>query len=136
MGLGSYIAAVKDKLTAEHKRVRLAFARRYVRYPAAFWRSVIFSDEKSWSSSAHGRIRVRRQCYHRFDTENILTVKKSGRTSVSVWAGMSWTGGLTPLRRVAGNLTAVQYTAILDDTLMPYVAENFPDQPFIFMQDK
>ncbi|EFX74969.1 hypothetical protein DAPPUDRAFT_251247 [Daphnia pulex] len=34
--------------------------------------------------------------------------RRSGRTSVSVWGGM-WSGGLTRLSRVEGNLTAVQY---------------------------
>jgi hypothetical protein len=135
-GLRYRIAAVKDVLTEEHRAGRLRFARRYVNMPIAFWRLVIFTDEKSWSSSAHGQIRVRRLNNQRYSRENILHIKKSGRSTVSVWGGM-WLGGVTPLRRVVGNLTAVQYVNILEGTLIPYLTDYFPPgEAVTFVQDK
>lgn len=135
-GILSQIAAVKDILTDAHRAARLHFARQYVNMPLEFWRWVIFTDEKCWSSAAHGRIRVLRQKNKRYNRENILEVKVSGRTSVTVWAGM-WLGGVTPLVRVQGNLTAVQYTNILDTVLIPYIDENFPQiEPTTIVQDK
>lgn len=135
-GILSQIAAVKDILTEEHRAARLLFARRYVNMPLEFWRWVIYTDEKCWSSSAHGQIRVWRLPGKRYARENIHEVKVSGRTSVTVWAGM-WLGGMTPLVRVQGNLTAVQYTNILETTLLPYIEENFPAiEPTTIVQDK
>ncbi|KZS02768.1 Uncharacterized protein APZ42_000054, partial [Daphnia magna] len=101
-GMNSRIAAVKDILTEEHRAARLHFARRYVHYPLEFWRWVVFTDEKSWSSAAHGQLRVRRSANERFDRKNIYSIKRSGRTTVSVWGGM-WLGGITPLYRVTNN---------------------------------
>lgn len=103
MGLGFWIAAVNNILTEEHRRARLAFARRYIRYQLAFWKSVIFSDKKYWSTKAHGWIRVQRLRKTRFNAENILNVNKSCRCSACVWAGLSWERGLTLLTRVIGN---------------------------------
>jgi hypothetical protein len=136
-GLKSMIAAIKDILTDEHKAARLAFALRYVNFPIEFWRWVVFTDEKSWSSNAHGQIRVRRLPGKRFDKENIHQVKRSGRTSVCVWAGM-WLGGLTPLVRVNGNLTARQYIdRMLNPVLLPFMAEiNPPGEAHHFVQDR
>jgi hypothetical protein len=73
--------------------------------PIAFWRLVFFTDEKSRSSSAHGQIHVRRLNNQRYSRKNILRIKKSDSSTVSVWGGM-WLGGV--LRRVVGNLTTVQ----------------------------
>jgi len=135
-GLKSQIAAVKDILTDEHRAGRLAFARPYVNHPIDFWRRVIFTDEKSWSSSSHGRVRVRRLKNDRFKKRNILNIKRSGRTSVSVWGGM-WSGGLTRLSRVEGNLTAVQYVNILETNLFAYIRVNFQrGERITFVQDK
>ena len=86
---------MKDVLIEEHRAERLRFARRDVKMPIEFWRVVIFKDEKSWSSSAQGRIRVRRLNKQRYSGKNILHIKKSGRSTVSVWGGM-WLGGVTP----------------------------------------
>jgi hypothetical protein len=75
-GMHSRVAAIKDILTEEHRAARLHFARRYVHYPIEFWRWVIFTDEKSWSSSAHGQLRVRRQKKTKIQSEKYLFHKK------------------------------------------------------------
>jgi hypothetical protein len=104
-GMHSRIAAIKDILTEEHRAARLHFARRYVNYPLEFWRWVVFTDEKSWSSAAHGQPRIRQPPKQRFNRENIYSIKRSGRTTVSVWGGM-WLGGITLLYCVTKNLTS------------------------------
>ena len=134
----SRIAAIKDILTEEHRAARLHFARRYVNYPLEFWRWIVFTDEKSWSSAAHGQLRVRRPPKQRFNRENIYSIKRSGRTTVSVWGGM-WLGGITPLTyRVTNNLTSAQYvTNVLEGVLLPYVIVEFPGvDPVVFVQNK
>jgi hypothetical protein len=65
-----------------------------------------------------------------------LNIKRSGRTSVSVWGGM-WSGGLTRLSRVEGNLTAVQYVNILETNLLAFIRANFQrGERITFIQDK
>lgn len=107
-GIHSRIAAIKDILSDVHRACRLHFARRYVNYPLEFWRWVVFTDEKSWSSASHGQIKVRRLRNERFARKNIYSIKRSGRTTASVWGGM-WLCGLTPLYRVMNNLTSALY---------------------------
>lgn len=137
VGIYSHIAAVKDILTEEHRAARLHFALEYVNYPIEFWRWVLFTDEKCWSSAAHGQIRVHRMANERYSRNNIHSVKNSGRVSVTIWAAM-WLGGLSPIYRVQGNLTAVQYVNnVLENTLVPYANAFFPqNEPVHFVQDK
>lgn len=55
-GLRCYVPAVKETLTEEMKAARLRFAQENIHYGVDFWRKVIFSDEKCFTSvSARGR---------------------------------------------------------------------------------
>ncbi|XP_045024558.1 uncharacterized protein LOC123469599 [Daphnia magna] len=134
-GIKSEIGAVKDILTDEHRAGRLAFVRWYVNQPIDFWRIVVFTDEKSWSSSSRGGVRVRRLKKERSEKRNILNIKRSGRTFVSVWGGM-WSGGLTRLSRVERNLTTVQYVNTLKTNLIAFIRANFQrGERITFVQD-
>lgn len=135
-GIKSEIGAVKDILTDEHRAGRLAFVRWYVNQPIDFWRIVVFTDEKSWSSSSRGGVRVRRLKKETSEKRNILNIKRSGRTFVSVWGGM-WSGGLTRLSRVERNLTTVQYVNTLKTNLIAFIRANFQrGERITFVQDK
>ncbi|KAK3877268.1 hypothetical protein Pcinc_018003 [Petrolisthes cinctipes] len=46
----AFVPAVKEKLTQTHKESRLGFALEYLPYDKKFWRSVIFTDEKVFTS--------------------------------------------------------------------------------------
>lgn len=96
-----------------------------------------FYYENCWSAST--QVRVRRLPKTRFNSENLLTVKRSGRTTVSVWDGF-WLGGVTsPLYRVRNHLRSIQYVDnILEGVLLPYITENFVPEmlPVHFVQDK
>lgn len=87
MGIKSRIAAVKDTLTDEHRRHRFNYAMLYRYHPVEFWRSVIFTDEKSWSSTSHGRSRDRRLKNERFNRSNIMEIRRSGRALFRVGEG-------------------------------------------------
>lgn len=56
-GLKNHVAARKDFLTDTHKQRRVDFANQYLDEGLDFWSRVIFSDEKTFSSSNHGRVR-------------------------------------------------------------------------------
>ena len=60
-GLRCRKAARKPVLSQETRRARLAFALANVGRPLAYWRRVIFSDEKTFRSDANGAVRVWRE---------------------------------------------------------------------------
>lgn len=73
-------------------------------------------------------------CY-RYDAENVRSVLSSGRTSVNVWGFIS-RHGLGPLQRIHGTLTSAKYCRSLDDVLLPYIENLFPDRNFLFQHDQ
>lgn len=102
-----------------------------------FWRSVIFTDEKCFSSvSAFGR-----QCWRvrntRFARRNIHERTWSGRVSVS-FHGWMWWGGPGELVTIEGNLDSEQYINILETSLIPSVrAYAIPEPyPIYLVQDR
>ncbi|KAG8238161.1 hypothetical protein J437_LFUL017997 [Ladona fulva] len=57
-GLEARHAAVKEILTPAHKCAHLEVAHRYVNERIEFWTNVIYSDEKTFSSSFNGPVTV------------------------------------------------------------------------------
>lgn len=124
-------------LTEANKQSRLRFAQTYVNVGPEFWKSVIFSDEKCFSSVlAQGR-----QCWRlrdtRFSAINIAQRTRCGRVSVSVH-GWMWWGGPGELVTIEGNLDSQQYINILETSFLPSVrAYAIPEpQPIYFVQDR
>ncbi|KAG8228179.1 hypothetical protein J437_LFUL014414 [Ladona fulva] len=66
-GLEARRAAVKEILTDAHKQARLAFAQKHIDKSVDFWKTVIFSDEKTFSSCPKGPVTVYRPRNSRFD---------------------------------------------------------------------
>lgn len=54
-------AVKRPFLTARHKATRMLFARQYLRYSAANWQNIIFSDEKIFRCRPGGMVRVWKQ---------------------------------------------------------------------------
>lgn len=88
VGLKSNIAAAKNILTDKYRAAgRILFARRYVHQPGKFWRSDFYGPENLM-------LGFRRLCLspsaeeRKIRKRNILNIKRSGRTSVSVWGGI------------------------------------------------
>src|SRR5690349_17560027 len=66
LGLVSRFAVRKPLLTTRHKKLRLAFARKYCNQPPQFWRRVLFTDETRISTRNDStKQRVRRKCGER-----------------------------------------------------------------------
>lgn len=61
VGIHHRVPAAKERLTAEHRAGRLAFANRHVGKGLDFWSRVVFTDEKTFNSTNHGRLRVWRE---------------------------------------------------------------------------
>ena len=129
------IPARGPRLTAEHRRNRLQFARMHVNWEPADWSRVLFSDETRFSLyHSDRRVRVYRRPGERYAQCNFVENIRHGGGSVMFWGGVSL-GGRTELVALReGNVNAVRYIAdILEPHVVPY-AENF-GADFIFMQD-
>lgn len=119
-GLRCHVPAMKEQLTEDNSVARLRFAERYVHENVDFWRSVIFSDEKTFTSvSAEGR-----HCWRtsgtRFEAEHIQEQARSDRVSVS-FHGWMWFGGPGELVTIEGHLNSEEYVNILETSFLPAV---------------
>ena len=120
-------------LTARHRALRMAWARRHVRFTRAQWANVLFTDESRFTVSGNdGRTRVYRRRGERFANCCITERDRYGRGSVMVWGGVSL-HSKTQLVIVNGNLNAAQYQQqILTPHAIPHVQAN---RGMILVQD-
>ena len=134
-GVHHRIPAEKENLTERHRNRRLVFAQQYVNMDLDYWGRVIFSDEKSFSSTTHGRPHCWRRNGTRYNRENIYEVARSGHVTCSVW-GWVHLYGVGELTAIDGRLTAEKYIEILEEVMVPTVramAIPYPER-IIFMQ--
>lgn len=118
VGLHARRPAVRPRLTAAHRRARLAFCRRHERWTRQHWAQVLFSDESRFNlHHADGRMRVWRRPGERYQDDTVQERVAFGGGSVMVW-GAFHLRHRTPLYHVDGNLTGLRYR---DEILAPLV---------------
>ncbi|KAH9383892.1 hypothetical protein HPB48_025738 [Haemaphysalis longicornis] len=117
------VAAQKPLFSAQNRSGRLLFAREHQTWTAEEWRSVIFTDESTFTTRFDQQQRVWRTENTRFDASNIQRVASSGRCGVSVWGAIS-KDGLGPLVRLQGRFNAATYKDLLDTVMLPFDASN------------
>ena len=113
-------------LTQRHKRERMAWARRHLRFTRADWANVLFVDEtKIKLKGPDGRTRVYRRRGERQSANCIDEVDRfGGGASIMMWAGISM-HTKTPIIRVQGRLTAMRYqNDIIRPVIIPHIAGN------------
>lgn len=140
--IAAHRAATGPKLTAEHRRARLQFARDHVNWTLDQWRAVLFSDETRVCLFCNDRRRrVYRRQGERFAQACIQETVEYGGGSCMFWGGMS-ADGKTDLVSVSrtggargqGSLTAHRYvTEILEEHVVPYA--GFVGEGFTLMHD-
>ena len=126
MHLGGRRAATKTFLTPRAKGNRLKFANQLKNLD---WKRVVFTDEVKIETSAHGMTWVRRPPGTRHDPKYVKEVNRSGRCSIMVWAGITFTG-MMDITVVNGTLNQFNY---LNDILIPNVLpykQTHPDMIF------
>lgn len=120
----------KPPLSAQHKEVRLKFARNNIFWKKK-WRSVIFSDEKKfnldgpdgWNYYFHD---LRKE-------EQYLSRRQMGGGSVMVWAGIGY-HGKTDINILSGRQNSAKYIQLIDEQLSKH-ATRIAGSTFIFQQD-
>ena len=120
-------------LTRRHRRQRLNWARRYLRWTRAQWGRVLFTDESRFKlRRADGRVRMYRRRGERFQDCCVVERDMFGGGSIMVWAGISL-HTKTDMVRIAGNLNAARYRdENIRPVLLPHIQAN---SPMVFMQD-
>jgi hypothetical protein len=101
------------------------------------WKKVIFSDETNIEIGNNRKVYVWRKVDARLRPEcNGCYQGRNSKTKFSImfWGCISYygVGTLTP---VVGNLNSEKYINILDDYLLPVIAQPFPTSPYIFQED-
>ena len=113
----------RPKLTCAHRRARLAWCRRHVRWTRAHWSRVMFTDESRFAlEHPDGHTEVWRREGERFLDECVLPVTAFGGGSIMVWAGFS-AHHRTPLHHVQGSLNGQRYR---DEILRPHAMPMLP----------
>lgn len=140
--IAAHRAATGPKLTAEHRRARLQFAREHVDWTLDQWAAILFSDETRVCLFCNDRRkRVYRRQGERFAQVCIQETVEYGGGSCMFWGGISADGktdlvcvSRTGGARGQGSLTGHRYiTEILEVHVVPYA--GFIGEGFTLMHD-
>lgn len=134
-GVHHRVPAKKGGLLPRHVRERLEFAQNYLARDLDFWGRTIFTDEKTFSSTAHGALHCWRMNTTRYAQQHIYTEERCGRTTVNVWGWVNL-NCLGELTDIEGKFNSEVYLEILEDVMLPTVRAmtlSYPEK-IIFMQ--
>lgn len=129
--------AIKETLTDRHRENRLLFAQQHGDKGMDFWSRVIFTDEKTFRSTNHGRLHCWRRDGTRYQRQHIYEVQRSGHVTFNVWGWMHLYG-LGELADIEGKFTADQYIEILEEVMLPSVrayALPYPER-ILYVHDR
>lgn len=85
-GFGSYSPAYVPKLTPNHMKRRLLWAKEKVNWTPEQWANVIWSDESKFNvQGSDGRVRVIRKEGERYHPDLVKQTVKFGNGSVMIW---------------------------------------------------
>lgn len=132
--LGSHFAPNKPLLTARHRKLRLAFAKKYVKEAPEFWRRVIFTDETKISiRNACTRIRVWRKPGERLKFVNPTSKFPTG---VMLWGSFTAAGyGRIRFLDSKETCNSAWYLKVLENEVKSHAAELFDDGQVWYLQD-
>lgn len=134
LGIRRRQPARKIFLSAAHKEARVRFAEQELHRNWAN-ENVIFCDEKVFKSYSNYRQPLYRRDNSRYDEENLLFVRHSGRITMGMWGWMS-VDGPGELVRIPPRMTGADYVDILENVMLPSVRILYPPpEPIVFVQD-
>lgn len=136
-GIKCRISANDLRLTDEHRINRIAFCEVMLeQWDDNRLQSIIFSDEKTFSTDPFWQTKCYRRDNTRYEPENLVVRDTSGRITHNYWGAIGIEGPVTPIVRVQGRLTAPRYMRLIRTYVVPMM-NKFEDDgdPRIFMQD-
>lgn len=133
-GLLSRRPSKKPLISNKNQKKRLIFARKYISWDVAKWKTVLFSDESKYLLvGTDGMCRVRRPRGKRLQPQFCQKTLKHGGGNVMVWGCFSGQG-LGPIHKIDGIMDRFIYKNILENIMLPYAEWNMPLK-WIFQQD-
>lgn len=136
-GIKCQTAATVLRLSEEHRINRIAFCQRMLEeWDDNRFRSIIFSDEKTFNTDVSWRTNVYRPKNTRYMPEFMKVKDKSGHITNNYWGAIGIDGPVTPLVSITGPLNSHKYMRIIRAHIVP-VMQRFAanNEPKIFMQD-
>jgi transposase len=135
-GLQRRVAARRPLLTRRMRRQRYEWAKTHSKWSLRRWQRVFFSDEKIFKMMPDRRgVYVTRTKSEKFSPVCLQSTMKHC-PQIHVWGAIGW-HGVSPLKRVRGNLNGEQYRTdiVYDVKEVGEALISSTGQP-IFMQDK
>lgn len=123
MNMHHRVPASKVDMTENHKIARENFANRFRNFD---WTSTIFTDEKTFQSSEHGRLHLWRYNSTRYDIDHVIPNRQSGRICVNMWGWMS-SEGVGELVELPPRANSLNYINILEEVMLPSVRNVYPE---------
>ncbi|CAB4460805.1 unnamed protein product [Rhizophagus irregularis] len=125
VGLRACIPCRKPAMTETHYQARLEWALAHRNWTTRKWRSVLFSNESTFTEFQQGRQgKVWREPGERLNPDCVaVTVKHS--PSRMFWGCFSWRG-LGPIVPLKGSVTGKTHAKIIQDYVIPTLDEHFP----------
>jgi hypothetical protein len=118
----------KKPLLSIHRQRRLAFALAHQHWTVEDWNCVIWSDETKINRiGSDGKVYVWKKKGDGLTDREVNGTVKFGGGSLMVWDCMGW-NGVGMLAEVEGKMNAEQYVDILNDHLLPSLAESGIDE--------
>lgn len=137
-GLNGRIKVKKPKLTARHKKLRLAFAKKYKHWKEHDWRKVIFSDEtKINRMGSDGKQYIWRRVNEPLSDRTVKPTLKGGGGSMMIWGCMG-ANGVGHATKVTGTVNSELYLEILKDEMLnsrEWCLEEKEQENMVFQQD-
>lgn len=136
-GIKCRTAATKLRLTEDHRTNRIAFCQTLLEeWDENRLASIIFSDEKTFSTDVLWRSKVYRPDKTRYFPEYTKVEDKSGHITNNYWGAIGLEGPVTPLVTITGRFNSQSYLRILCRHVTPMMQQfENNDDPRIFMQD-
>lgn len=113
-----FAATEKGRLTKCNREHRLGFALEYLPFTPDFWRTVIFSEEKTFTlvkRSSDSPLKSSFDC-----SANSSRKTDNGKVTITLW-GWMWAYGPGELAHLTGCLGGEDYVSVLEDVLLPTV---------------
>lgn len=134
-GIHCRAPAKKPKLTPEAAAARLRFCHENMDRD---WSCVVFSDEKTFCTSQNVRTTLWRRNNTRYNVDNVIDNRRSGRISAGYWGWMTSHGPGELVQVTPPRFGADHYVAVVQDVLLPSIRAIYPEEDhptIVFVQD-
>lgn len=133
-GIQAFVSIKKSPLTADHIVQRNDFIENTQDWSLEDWKSVVFTDEKTFQSHPNGRIMVKRTRGIAFEQRHLDIVPRK-KFAINVWGCMIGSNYTFRVYNMDKGFTSVLYRYHLRRVIFPKLTRKYGNNSFIFQQD-